>query len=430
MAGRAAATAVAAALKKKPSKEDSTAASVRAVEQVVRQAEQAIAAEQADKARLDAEEARKAANRPKTLMEHRKDAVLSKQVLDSETGNVMTRREWVENKVADGLKTSITQEDKIKPMSRRQIFRADNLQQAEHDRKVKEAGKKDVYWLGDFEVTKIEYDYAQELKAQREAAQQAEAAPEHATKQGLNQPETQASQAPAATKNVANDSAGKDEKAIRYELPPEKYAQQQGDESWMAAQSPSFKPTARQQLLMDAVAKALDDGAFYNSDVDEHVAKALGVTLEQRARNSRGVEGGDFGFDVYNASRAVQAQRSNAKSREFAKALNLKPGDVLGTLVFNDGKVTTGVKVNGLNDSGLVVTVTGKRGSATLNGEVGIDGLAAAMDRAKERGKRKDGYAEFVAGRGAAVALITPPSRTRTRPADRRARSRARTPSG
>ena len=369
-----------------------------------RDAEQRAAkAEQdaADKARLDAEEARKAANRPKTLMEHRKDAVLSKQVLDSETGNVMTRREWVENKVSDGLKTSITQEDKIKPMSRRQIFRADNRQQAEHDRKVKEAGKKDVYWLGDFEVTKIEYDYAQELKAQREAAQQAEAAPEPATKQGLNQPETPASKAPAATENVAISSNGQDEKAIRYELPPEKYAQQQGDESWMAAQSPSFKPTARQQLLMDAVAKALDDGAFYNSDVDEHVAKALGVTLEQRARNSRGVEGGDFGYDVYNASRAVQAQRSNAKSREFAKALNLKPGDVLGTLVFNDGKVTTGVKVNGLNDSGLVVTVTGKRGAATLNGEVGIDRLAAAMDSAKERGKRKDGYAEFVAGRGA-----------------------------
>ena len=218
---------------------------------------------------------------------------------------------------------------------------------------------------------------------------------------GGNQALALTQQAQAATENVANDRAGQDKKAIRYELPPEKYAQQQGDESWMAAQSPSFKPTARQQLLMDAVAKALDDGAFYNSDVDEHVAKALGVTLEQRARNSRGVEGGDFGFDVYNASRAVQAQRSNAKSREFAKALNLKPGDVLGTLVFNDGKVTTGVKVNGLNDSGLVVTVTGKRGAATLNGEVGIDRLAAAMDRAKERGKRKDGYAEFAAGRGA-----------------------------
>ena len=218
---------------------------------------------------------------------------------------------------------------------------------------------------------------------------------------GANQVAAPAQQAQAATENVAISSNGQGEKAIRYELPPEKYAQQQGNESWMAAQSPSFKPTARQQLLMDAVAKALDDGAFYNRDVDEHVAKALGVTLEQRARNSHGVEGGDFGFDVYNASKAVEAQRGNAKSREFAKALNLKPGDLLGTLVFNDGKVTTGVKVIGLSENGLIATINGKRGAAALNGEAGVDSLAAAMDRAKERGKRKDGYAEYVAGRGA-----------------------------
>lgn len=216
-----------------------------------------------------------------------------------------------------------------------------------------------------------------------------------------NKPQTEAQQAQAATENVASNSAGQDEKAIRYELPPEKYAQQQGNESWMAAQSPSFKPTSRQQLLMDAVAKALDDGAYYNNDVDDHVAKALGVTLEQRARNSRGVEGGDFGFDVYNARRAVEAQRSNAKSREFANALNLNPGDALGTLIFNDGKVTTGVKVVGLNESGLIATITGKRGAATLNGEVGVDAIASAMGRAKERGKRKDGYDEFIVGRSA-----------------------------
>ena len=98
------------------------------------------------------------------------------------------------------------------------------------------------------------------------------------------------------------------EKAIRYELPPEKGAEQQGDESWLAARSPSFKPTSRQQLLMDAVAKALDDGAFHNTDINEHVAKTLGVTTEQRARNSLNVQGGDFGYDVYNARHAVEGR--------------------------------------------------------------------------------------------------------------------------
>lgn len=190
---------------------------------------------------------------------------------------------------------------------------------------------------------------------------------------------------------------------IRYELPPEKSAQQQGDESWMAAQSPSFKPTARQQLLMDAVAKALDDGAFRSRDLEDRVAQTLGVTPEQRARNSHNVDGGDFGYDVYGARKAVEAQRESAKSREFSDALSLKPGDALGTLVFNDGKVTTGVKVVSLNESGLIATITGKRGAATLNGEVGVDAIASAIDRAKERGKRSDGYVEFVESKVAPI---------------------------
>ena len=213
------------------------------------------------------------------------------------------------------------------------------------------------------------------------------------------------------------------EKAIRYELPPEKGAEQQGDESWLGARSPSFKPTSRQQLLMDAVAKALDDGAFHNTDINEHVAKTLGVTTEQRARNSLNVQGGDFGYDVYNARHAVEAQRGNAKSRELAKELNLKPGDVLGTLVFNDGKVTTGVRVVSIKEDGLIVTITGKRGSSTLNGEVGVDNLVAAVDRAKERGKRKDGYAEFVAGRAALQQSAQKP--TKKKPSAEQTRAKA-----
>lgn len=99
----------------------------------------------------------------KTLQEARTDAALDKQV--RENGEVLTRRQWVERKVAEGLKTKITQEDRIKPMSRMAFFRANNEEQRAHDRKVKEAGKKDVYWIGDYEVTKIEHDYANALSA-------------------------------------------------------------------------------------------------------------------------------------------------------------------------------------------------------------------------------------------------------------------------
>ena len=97
----------------------------------------------------------------KTLQEARTDAALDKQV--RENGEVLTRRQWVERKVAEGLKTKVTQEDRIKPMSRMAYFRANNEEQRAHDRKVKEAGKKDVFWIGDYEVTKTEHDYANAL---------------------------------------------------------------------------------------------------------------------------------------------------------------------------------------------------------------------------------------------------------------------------
>ncbi|MCE1249261.1 MAG: hypothetical protein LWW82_00845, partial [Comamonadaceae bacterium] len=178
------------------------------------------------------------------------------------------------------------------------------------------------------------------------------------------------------------------------------------DSAGRSSEHPDYVPTARQQLLMDAVGRAVDGGKFYAHDVNDAVANELGVTPEQRGRNRHNVDGGDFGYDAYMARNALDAQRGNAKSREIAKALSLQPGDKLGTLVFNDGKVTTGVAVTALSDTGLIATIAGKRGVATTHGQVGVDAIAAALDRAKERGKRKDGFAEFVAGRKQADANL------------------------
>lgn len=125
--------------------------------------------EQRDRAEMDrheaerkaADEARKAANSGKSISERLADSRLDKMVSDN--GEQMTRRQWVERKLADGLKPNTTQEDKIKPMSRSQFNRASNEEQRAHERRVKEAGKKDVYWIGDYEVTKVEHDYAEHL---------------------------------------------------------------------------------------------------------------------------------------------------------------------------------------------------------------------------------------------------------------------------
>jgi len=133
------------------------------------------------------------------------------------------------------------------------------------------------------------------------------------------------------------------------------------DASGRSHEHPDYVPTARQQLLMDAVGRAVDGGKFYAHDVNDAVANELGVTPEQRGRSRHNTEGGDFGYDAYMARNALDAQRGNAKSREIAKALSLQPGDKLGTLVFNDGKVTTGVAVTALSDTGLIATIAGKR---------------------------------------------------------------------
>ena len=57
---------------------------------------------------------------------------------------------------------------------------------------------------------------------------------------------------------------------------------------------------------MNEVKKVLDGGATYNDDVTDKVAKALGVSGEVLASNRTGVQGGDFGYDVYLARKAVE----------------------------------------------------------------------------------------------------------------------------
>ena len=110
-----------------------------------------------------ADDARKAKNKGKTIADIRAASALDKMVRDD--GQAITRRAWVEKRIAAGDVAKVEQEDKIKPMTRQQFNRASNEEQRAHDRRIQEAGKKDAYWLGNYEVTKAEYDYAELLSA-------------------------------------------------------------------------------------------------------------------------------------------------------------------------------------------------------------------------------------------------------------------------
>lgn len=203
-------------------------------------------------------------------------------------------------------------------------------------------------------------------------------------------------EAALATAN-ANASARKAEKAATgYNLPDDVNGE------WRSSQRPDFKPSARQQLLMDAVKAEQEAGTFYSNDMTENVAKRIGVSPEIRASNKTGVEGGDFGYDVYLAQKAVEAGTVRTARTRMQAEMNLSVGDKLGTMVFNDFKQNTGVEVVSVEDGQY--TLRGKRGATTVEMTTDVFGIKSGLERAKEKGKRKDGYDDFVAARMAKPA--------------------------
>lgn len=161
---------------------------------------------------------------------------------------------------------------------------------------------------------------------------------------------------------------------------------------------------------MASVERAIDDGVFYNKEMTERVAKELGYTGPTD-------DGSVFKTDVYLARGTVEAKRKYANQTAIANELNLKAGDNLGTLIFNDFKVTTGVTVESVSKDGRDIKFTGKRGPARVSAQTQPESIKAAIDRAHEKGKRKDTYAEFVASRQQAKQ---PPTQE-TKPAEKKA---------
>ena len=167
-----------------------------------RDAEQRAAKEEqdaADKARLDAEEARKAVNRPKTVVERRKDAILDGP---SKIGPG-TKRAVITSAVDNGyaIEAKMVYDSAAKKRDQEAVDRAsragyilgvsnENLPLVKAGNEAKARLKEGKYEKPEYrvyqgsdtkgpfrEITKTEYDYAQELKAQREAAQQAVESP-------------------------------------------------------------------------------------------------------------------------------------------------------------------------------------------------------------------------------------------------------------
>jgi hypothetical protein len=89
--------------------------------------------------------------------------VLKTKMNYEEFGGVMLRLTFVERALASDLKPSTTQVNKIKDKTRSQFNRMCQREQDSHKAKQKAAGTKTEYSIGDYTVTKTEYEYANYL---------------------------------------------------------------------------------------------------------------------------------------------------------------------------------------------------------------------------------------------------------------------------
>jgi len=167
--------------------------------------------------------------------------------------------------------------------------------------------------------------------------------------------------------------------------------------------------TQNQEVLMAAVQKARDAGLYYNKDVNNFVAKELGVTDDDRAVGSDTIDGGAFGYDVYHARNERYRRAADAANSRAVDELGLSPGVKLGVLVFNYGKVIKAVEIQSVSEDKQSVTINGKRGKNTVSGPVSPVSIKRAIERAEERGARKPAASANESGQ---TKTVEPPAET------------------
>jgi hypothetical protein len=174
--------------------------------------------------------------------------------------------------------------------------------------------------------------------------------------------------------------------AVPYVLPIPSACQE-----WARHACRDFVPTERQRRIIEAVQAALDAKLFYTDDVDKFCAQRLHVTTAQAHVSADKVQGGEFGMDCYFARRYLDSRRQFEAEDAAHQRLAPRVGMHLGTLMFNDFKRNTGMIVEELLAGGRL-KLRGKRGAYVVTLECTALQIALAIDRAAERGMRKDRF--------------------------------------
>lgn len=161
---------------------------------------------------------------------------------------------------------------------------------------------------------------------------------------------------------------------------------------WAGRFLPSFEPNERQKAVLNAVREALDSRLFYASDVLAFCIKRLGVTQAQADVDARSVSGGRVGMDIFYARDALERTAFFAAERDVLIQLRPSVNQQLGTLVFNDGKRNSNMRITALSQDSLQITMDGKRDKASVRIESTPVGIRTAIDRAAEAGFRRKNF--------------------------------------
>lgn len=174
--------------------------------------------------------------------------------------------------------------------------------------------------------------------------------------------------------------ASEKEKTTSYYLPPNLYV------DWNGYEEESFGPTVRQQLVMRAHEAAIAAGHIYSNDVKSFATDYLKVPEELRLLNKYKVVGGDVGYDIYYAGKAVNAANRWKARTTALKALQPLVGMPIGTLRLMFKRTTKCVilKISGHN-----LVVIGQRGHQVVTFTCDIMELQNASIAAFEKGWRK-----------------------------------------
>ena len=176
--------------------------------------------------------------------------------------------------------------------------------------------------------------------------------------------------------------------------------------SWEGSEILSFVPDSREKLVLDAVQAGIDAGIEYQREMADLVAKQLAVSEEILARGKNRVEGGDFGMDVYYAWRSIRGRAEAQRSLDVVATLKLTSGQKVGILVLNDGKQLSAATLESLDRETGRIVFHGSRGGRLWRVTLQGSGLVAAINRAAEKGRRKDDYEALVASRAGQSARL------------------------